>query len=224
MIYLFDDNEFGQMSSNYNVDILKALENYSDIIKHYEEFPNIETVDQLIPEASMIFIHYSFSPPEINSRICFLAEQNNIPLVIFSGQEVMTLWDENYENIIRLMKKDRFYYNLIPFLENYKKAPQKATVKTLVYGEEYEIERSIIIQNHLHKVLLATREEIYEQIFPSGSRQYKDLFELFYLAYGNVYENQFSLFADEAENKPYYVEDIMNKINELVSLISNRYE
>lgn len=225
MIYLFDDNEFGQMSSNYGIDIIEALKGYSEIIRHFTEFPDLHRIEELILNAEMIFIHYSFSPPDINERICFLAEDKQIPLVVFSGGEPITIFDDKNENVIRKMKKDRFYFNLIPFLQRYKKNKENVSLKELVYGDNYEIERSLLIQDYLFGVLISSDDMAdYGQLINSGSKKYKDLHELFYLAYGKEFEEQFSGFDEDAFNNSFGIKEIAARIKKLVKIIREKYE
>lgn len=227
MIYLFDDNEYGQMSKNYGRDIILELENFKDIIAHYSNFPEIEKLNDLIKNADFIFIHYSFPPPEVNERICYLADYHNIPLVIFSGGELVTVWDKKKQNIIRKIKKDRFYYNLIPFLNLFQneKKHKNVSLRNLAYGENYEIERSQIILDSLVLTLssLGAAKSL-DEIFESGSKHYKDLYELFLFAYPENYENQFGIIDDEIYDNNLEVQDLYKKIKELVGIIKVRYE
>lgn len=219
MIYLFDDNERGQ----HTTDIISVLKKYPNIIKYYDKFPSEKELDKIIPEAKMVFIHHSFSPigTNTNGRIRTLARDNGVRLIIFSGTKERETKKEDI-----LMIKSEFYHNLVPFLKSYKNFPENTEIELLIYGEDYKIERALVIQEYLNLVLIQKSNFNYDQIFDNtDSNEAKNLEELFKLAYDiDTWEDELSNFDENAIDNSSSVKEISTKIKELVSKIKKQYE
>ena len=226
MILLFDDNQHGQMSHNYGFDMLTELSKFQEIILHIDNVVDENALSNLLDQAKAVFIHKSFPPDDLKSRICYLAEQKGLALVIFSGGDPSTVLDEKNSKIVRSVKKDRFYYALIPFLESYKDNPDaEISVKRLIYGKKYEIERSKIIQDHLALFLASKKDSFnYELDFSSGSQEYKYLIELFYFLYPENHEEKFSAFDAQMCEDEVGAESFWVTIKGLISKILLKYE
>ncbi|MDX2250159.1 MAG: hypothetical protein SF052_25475 [Bacteroidia bacterium] len=226
MIYLFDDNEFGQMSSNYGVDMLEELSNFPKLIKHINKVAKNEELDDMLKIATAIFIHASFSPSKLKDYICKKAEERHIPLVVFTGQEPTTIWDDKNPKIIRKIKKDRFYHYLIPFLKHCQEYPQESLeIRKLVFGKNYEVEKSLIIQDRLG-LFLSFRTDIfnYESDFKISTQERKDLLELFFFLYPENYEIEFLNFHNRFKNQQTDARSFFIEIKNLVSTIIHIYE
>ena len=221
---MFDDNEFGQMSNNYGVDMLDELLRFKGIIKHIY-LSDIE-LDDVFRDATAIFIHASFPPDDFKSRVCFRAEAQGLPLVVFSGGQVATILRDENNNIILEMKKDRFYHYLIPFLKLCQNNPnEKVDIKKLVYGENYEIEKSLIIQDRLGIFLAGKIGNFnYETDFSGRSQEYKDLSELFYFLYPENHENEFSKFDEQISSAKEDAKSFLKKLKSLIHKVRAKYE
>lgn len=226
MILLFDDNQHGQMSRNYKFDMLAELSKFQKIIKHIDKVTDEKALPNLIDQAKAVFIHKSFPPIDLKSRICYLAEQKGLVLVIFSGGEPSTIWDQKNSKIIRSVKKDRFYHALIPFLEFCKDNPDaEISVKRLIYGKKYEIERSKIIQDHLALFVASKKDSFnYKLDFSSGSQEYKYLIELFYFLHPENHEEKFSAFDAQMFENEVGAESFWGTIKGLISKTLLKYE
>ncbi len=193
MIYLFDDNQHNQMSKNYGIDVLEYLSKFRNFITHVDKPRDDKGMNEIIHNATAIFIHDSFPPKNFKEEVCDLAKEENLPLIVFSGGEAATIWDKDNENVISKMKKDRFYYYLVPFLERHKNNPEKPIhVRELIYGKNYEREKSLIIQDRLGLLLRGNSKNFkYGSSFMGGTAEYKDLRELFYFLYGDTCEKDY---------------------------------
>lgn len=226
MIYLFDDNEFDQMSKNYGVDMLAELSSYSDLIKHIQKAVGAEGLEVILSNAKAIFIHASFPPIKFRSDVCKEAEKRDLPIVIFTGGEPAMVWDEKKANTIRQIKKDRFYHYLIPFLKYCKAHPDEPLeIRKLVFGGSYEIEKSLIIQDRLALFLSSRLGNFnYESDFIVGSQERKDLMELLFFLHPDDHKSEFlkfhKLFRGQATDaKLFFLE-----IKKIVTQIITKYE
>lgn len=226
MIYLFDDNQYGQMSKNYGFDMVEHLLQFSDIITHIDKSLDDIDLDAIFKNAKAIFIHDSFPPKDFKDRVCYKAKDKGLPLVVFTGGEAATIWDKDNENAISKMKKDRFYHYLIPFLENQKSNPSEPIhVKKLVFGKNYEIEKSLIIQDRLGSFLRGRFDKFrYEADFRGGTEEYKDLIELFYFLFGEKSEEEFAKFDDKYFERACSAKEFFLEIKYMVSQIIAKYE
>jgi hypothetical protein len=214
------------MSKNYTYDIIYELSKYTDIITHIKKGLTIKGLENVFSDAKAIFIHDSFPPPDFKARIAFLAEQKNIALVQFTGGEPATIWDAKKENIIRRIKKDRFYHHLIPFLKDYQlNKSEQIQLQKLIFGKNYEIEKSLIIQDRFELFLSIRKNNFnYENNITFNSQESKDLYELFYLIYSDEYEIFFSDFDNLMISESPDAYSFYLKIRELVLQIQKRYE
>jgi len=213
------------MSENYGFDVLAELSKYKSIVTHIDRLTDEKSLPELLDRAKAVFIHSSFPTDDLKSRICYLAEKKGLPLVIFSGNEPATIWDKENANIIRLMKKDRFYHSLIPFLEYYHSNTQeKVELTKLVFGEKYEIERSKVIQDRLAFFLAEKINGFnYESDFIYGSQEYKYIYELFYFLYPEHHEHEFSKFDEQACKKQNDAESFFGLLKDLILKIIEKY-
>ena len=124
MIYIFDDNRFGQMSHNYHVDFLQELPKY-EFVTHIKKHSRQTEGYTFLDNAKAVFIHDSFpngddyTDSEHRKEIVARSIYRKIPYAIFSNGFAITVFDEINNNSIKAIKKDRFYYNLISFLNDY---------------------------------------------------------------------------------------------------------
>lgn len=227
MTYLFDDNAQGQMSKNYQVDVVEELKKRTSYITHFQEIPQI-SIDSIFDNASLVCIHSSFPTSDFTSNIIALSEAKNIPLVVFSGgvEFTNTRLDKNNPNVLK-MKKDRFYFYFLNFIDNVKEQNfENIELIKLIMGNNYETERTLIIQDRLSKFLIGNIDSFNYQLdfYISDNRtekaikatqNYKDLYELFYFKYKNDAEDKFSEFEDRLGEHP-KSRDLYNEIKNLV--------
>ena len=215
MIYLIDDNKYGQMSENYGIDYTQELGKYSDCVIWKCKMIN-EEIKGIINTASCILIHDSFDE-DIKNEIVSLSKNEKIPYVIFSGSFTATVFEDN--SIIKI-KKDRMYYNLLPFIDNFR---DKITIdlKLLNIGNPYNKIKAKIIKNRLFfSVLLDYRNFVYELAFIRGNEAYKDLKELVHLSNQNKeIETFFPEFEENLLNNNVNIIIMKNIIDELVKKV-----
>lgn len=218
MIYLIDDNKYGQMSENYKLDFTKVLLTYQGFINWVQAISENDIV-HIITDASCILIHDSLEEKEDKERLVAMAKKNNIPYCLFSNGFAATIFDGNY---IKEIKKDRLYNNLLDFI-NYFETEGKIDLKLLSLGQNYEIERASIIQDRLiNGTLFMNKENFnYEVAFPSGSLEYKDLRELVYLSDPTI---DFSDFEDTHNSNNTTAQSLRFVIISLVRNVKRKYE
>jgi len=218
MIYLIDDNKYGQMAENYKLDFTKVLLTYQGVINWLQTISE-NNIGHIISDASCILIHDSLEEKEDKERLVAMAKKNNIPYCLFSNGFAATIFDGNS---IKEIKKDRLYNNLLDFI-NYFETEGKIDLKLLSLGQNYEIERASIIQDRLiNGTLLMNKESFnYEVAFPSGSIEYKDLRELVYLSDPSI---DFSDFEDTYNSKDTTAQSLRFVIISLVKNVKRKYE
>lgn len=191
MIYLLDDNKYGQMSENYKLDFTTILQSFPSHVTWLQAISGNE-IGMIISNASCILIHDSLDPKEDKEKLIAMAKKSNIPYCIFSNGFAATIFEGES---IKEIKKDRLYNNLLIFINHFK-IDGKLDLKLLSLGQNYEVEKASIIQDRLINGTLLTHKENfnYEVAFPSGSREYKDLVELLYLSDPTI---DFSVFEDK---------------------------
>ncbi len=218
MIYLIDDNKYGQMSENYKLDFTKVLLTYQGFINWFQTISEND-IGHIFSDASCILIHDSFEEKEDKERVVAMAKKNNIPYCLFSNGFAATIFDGNS---IKEIKKDRLYNNLLDFI-NYFKKEGKIDLKLLSLGQNYEIERASIIQDRLiNGTLLMHKENFnYEVAFPSGSLEYKDLIELVYLSDPSI---DFSNFEDTYNSKDSTAQLLKSVIISMAKNVKQKYE
>lgn len=218
MIYLFDDNKYGQMSNNYKVDFTLTLGLYPNHVKWFQSVA-IRDINTIISNASCVLIHDSLDPKEDMEALVAMAKKNHLPYCIFSNGFAATIFDGESINKI---KKDRLYNNLLNFIDFYKQN-NIINLKLLSLGQNYEIEKASIIQDRLISgPLLKFRYDFnYESAFPSGSQEYKDLEELVYLSNINIDYNDFEEIYNSKETTALIMRDLI--IN-MVKIVKQKYE
>ena len=90
---------------------------------------------------------------KIRNFIVDIAEDNDIPLVVFSNRFNETEFDDNeLPMMIRSINKDIFYGNLFEFLQHYKEY-KKVELKILAFGKDYKIQDAIrFIENIINQL------------------------------------------------------------------------
>ena len=218
MIYLIDDNKYGQMSANYKLDFTKVLLPYQGVITWLQTVAEND-INHILSDVACILIHDSMEEKEDKERLVAMVKKNNIPYCLFSNGFTATIFDGNS---IKEIKKDRLYNNLLDFI-NYFETEGKIDLKLLSLGQNYEIERASIIQDRLiNGTLLMNRENFnYEVAFPSGSLEYKDLRELVYLSDSSI---DFSDFEDTYNSKNTTAQSLRFVIISLAKNAKRKYE
>jgi len=225
MIYLIDDNKYGQMSENYKFDFTKVLLTYDGLIIWFQKISDSD-IDHVISNAACILIHDSLEEKEVKERIIAMAKNSKIPYCLFSNGFTATILDFDS---IKEIKKDRFYNNLISFL-NYYKSDGIIDLRLLSLGKNYEVEKAAIIQDRLcNGVLFKGRNNFnFEVAFPSGSLERKDLRELFYMSeeFPNkeVYEDSYNNFENKYNDIKTTARIMEEVISELTKKVNRLYE
>lgn len=217
MIYIFDDNKHGQLSANYKIDFLDFFRNNSTIIKHISAHFDYR-LSELLNDAKCVLIHNSFPDDLKTEDVKAICKENNIPLVIFSNQYTGTVFASDKRNYISQIKKDRLYYNLHHFIENYINNDE-VKLELLALGKSYEAEKALIILNRLSLFLFTHISNFsYYRNFESENNEWKDLKELYYFASP---ETNFDTIEEELEfvSAP----DLLNIIKSLVTKTLERY-
>lgn len=207
------------MSQNYMIDYNAELEKHSQWIKHYRNHHEYETLDDIINTAKCILIHNSFPDTIETERIKAEAKKNNIPLVVFSNSFTGTVFENDSKTAIKEIKKDRMYFHLLYFLNEYKNNGI-IRLELLVTGKNYEIEKTKIIIDRLTKYLFDKKDSFYyNRAFDLESNERKDLKEIFHFIQP---ECDFDEIDTELES--YDVMQLKEKINRLKIQIINKYE
>ena len=224
MIYLFDDNRFGQMSLNYDVDYLRELPKYATITHFQKHGRDTEGYD-FLQNAQAVFIHDSFpngddyGDSEHRKEIVARSKYRKIPYVVFSNQFSSTVFDEDTENSIKALKKDRFYFNLLGFLQSFGQTG-KLKLEQLAIGIAYEREKTYIIEDRLGALLLEQGEGFsYENTIKVGSEPHKDIMELFYFIDGDEQQTVFLAFDLACLENQITAKDLKKQIKILVEQI-----
>lgn len=218
MIYLIDDNKYGQMSANYKLDFTKVLLPYQGVINWLETVSE-NAINHILSDAACILIHDSLEEKEDKERLVAMAKKNNTPYCLFSNGFAATIFDGDS---IKEIKKDRLYNNLLDFIKYFKKEG-KIDLKLLSLGQNYEIERASIIQDRLiNGTLFMNKENFnYEVAFPSGSLEYKELRELVYLSDPSI---DFSDFEDNYNSKDSTAQLLRSVIISMTKNVKQKYE
>ena len=218
MIYLIDDNKYGQMSENYKLDFTKVLLTYKVLVNWLQNISGNE-IKNIVADADCILIHDSLEEKEDKERLIALAKNNKIPYCLFSNGFAATIFDGIS---IKEIKKDRFYNNLLDFIKYFEKEGL-IELKILSLGQNYEIERASIIQDRLiNGTLLKNKDSFnYEVAFPSGSLEYKDLRELVYLSDTSI---DFSDFEDIYNSKDATAQSLRSVIISMAKNVKRKYE
>jgi hypothetical protein len=218
MIYLIDDNKYGQMSANYKLDFTKTLEPFQRIVT-WLQIISENNINQILNDAVCILIHDSLEEKEVKERLVAMAKTKNIPYCLFSNGFSGTIFEGNS---IKEIKKDRFYNNLLHFINNFEKLGV-TDLRLLSLGQNYEIEKASIIQDRLiNGTLLLNKDSFnYEVAFPSGSLEYKDLRELVYLSDPYL---DFSDFEDTYNSKETTAQSFRLVIIAMIKNVKQKYE
>ena len=215
MIYLIDDNKYGQMSENYDVDFTQELEKYPDSII-WKSSITVEEIKDLLTTASCILIHDSFES-NVKLEIMESCKLQKIPYVVFSNGFTATFLENQLP--VRV-KKDRLYYNLLVFIENFRMT-KVVDLNLLHLGIDYNQSKAKIIQNRLfYSALLNDRNFNYESTFVQGGEAYKDLKELIHLSHPDEdIETVFSDFEDDLLNNNVSVKALKTIIKQIVKKV-----
>lgn len=218
MIFLIDDNKYGQMSENYKFDFTSILQSFSSHIKWLQTISGND-MEMIITNASCILIHDSLDAKEDKERLVATAKKDNIPYCIFSNGFAATIFEGES---IKEIKKDRLYNNLLIFINHFK-TDGKPDLKLLSLGQKYEAEKASIIQDRLiNGTLLSHKENFnYEVAFPSGSLEYKDLIELLYLSDSSI---DFSVFEDKYNSRETTAHTMRDLIINMVKNVKQKNE
>ena len=235
MIYLFDENGQNQMSEQYPIDYIAKLPELSAVVTHIVSQEQISDFNSFLQNAKLVCIHDSFPNPDFRALVIAHSLKNEIPLVVFSGGAGFTIskFDENQNitnyNYLKQIKKDRFYFHFWNFATEYAKSGDLSLQK-LVYGNEYNKVRVQVIKDRLCKKIFELRQKFdyfsfadSDELSPNHQNR-KDLWELFYFAFQENTEEQFSIFEDQAELNQIHAKDLYLKIQELYSLSQKQYE
>ncbi len=219
-IYLFDDNQYGQMSQNYRFDFIKKLNEYP-FINYVSNRQQILDWDN----TACIMIHDSFPDADFKIELISQAKQCKIPFVIFSNGHINTnvLQVEELKIGIVGMKKDRFYDNLVPFLDSYM-LDSKIDLDLLAYSNKYVIRKTTIILSKFNDIFFGLKDFDYSLIFEENSEAYKYLKEVFYFCYNGNYKNELENYETIVYDKVIRVDDFKAKINELIQKIKDKYK
>ena len=156
MIYLIDDNRYEQQQKLYHADYLFDGSLKSILTTIYKvKLVDYRQLEKTLDNATLILIHNAFADADEhgayldNSRrirdfiIEDLAEENDIPFVLFSGGISETTFDDDDNpKVITGINKTLFYSNLFTFLQYYQET-QQIELKILAYGSEYKIHDAI---------------------------------------------------------------------------------
>lgn len=196
MIYIFDDNKYGQLSTNYKIDFLQYFELKSSFLIHVKTHGDYH-LETLLGNAAVLIIHQSF-PDELKTGVVKAScKKKGIPTVTFSNQYTGTVYSGTDKKHIEQIKKDRLYYNLTHFIDYYEKF-RKPNLELLAMGKNYDIEKALIIQDRL-SVYLFMKEENFDfyRCFEEGETEWKELKELYFLA---LPDEDFDKFQEDVEN------------------------
>jgi hypothetical protein len=218
MIYLIDDNKYGQMSQNYKFDFTSILLSYPHHIMWLQNVAG-KDIDTVLKNASCVLIHDSLDAKEDKERLVAIAKKNNVPYCIFSNGFAATIFEGDS---IKEIKKDRLYNNLLIFISQFK-TDGEIDLRLLSLGQNYDAEKASIIQDRLiNGILLNHKDNFnYEVAFPSGSQEYKDLMELVYLS--NPIDD-FSVFEDKYNSKETNAHTMRGAIIDMAKKIKQKYE
>ena len=154
MIYLVDDNQSEQQQKKYNAEFLfdDSFKQELELI-YYVEDHKFRSVEEKLMTADAILLHYTFADYDwgeylkgslkARNLIVDIAEDNDIPLVLFSNRFNETEFDDNeLPMMIRSINKDIFYGHLFEFLQHYKEY-KKVELKILAFGKDYKTQDAI---------------------------------------------------------------------------------
>lgn len=206
------------MAENYSIDFTKELVKYPGKVK-WLRILNQSNIEEILNLASYILIHDSVDEKEFKDRLLTEVKNKKIPYCIFSNGLTATVFDAT--SIVSI-KKDRLYKNLLTFIQAFISGndPQ---LKLLALGLNYDREKAAIIRDKLiNGVLLAARDKFnYENAFPSGSQQYKELKELVYLSSP---EMDFSAFEEEFNHSATTAETMRQEILRMAKNVKSNNE
>jgi len=195
MIYIFDDNKHAQLSVNYRINYIKFFEKNKSVIKHISQHSDYK-ISELTDNAKCVLIHHSFPNDIETDRVKAICKEYNIPLVVFSNQYTGTIFAPGKSNYISQIKKDRMYFNLNHFVENFIKKGE-VNLKLLALGKNYEAEKALIILNRLSFFIFKHHSNFnYYRNIESENSEWKDLKELYHFA---LPEKEFDSIEEELE-------------------------
>lgn len=217
MIYLIDDNKYKQMSLNYQTNFEVEIKKYSSYIEWKNNILK-EDIDNIIQNAECILIHDSYNPLDIKNEIVEKAKEANIHYVLFSNSYSSTITENT--NITKI-KKDLFYKNLLPFIDDVI-ANSEINLDILSYGKEYNQKKIKILENSLlYNTLYFQKNNLYSDIFISSSKETEELSILISLL--KQFDSSFDDFDDfdkKCSDNNYSGEEIIDIIKELIRKVN----
>jgi hypothetical protein len=217
MVLLIDDDKYGQMSANYDTDILKLIGSYPDNVIQYLKDFTYEDLD--LTKYQLLMIHDSYPDIEAKNQLILDCKGLKKDLIVFSNGKTVTEWKvkEPYQYIE--LKKDRLYSNLELFLDDYEEGNYQIT--TLIDGTDYEKNKAIIIRERLALSLLIKKGIAGpSNIIDENSDEDKDIKELLYILNGK--ENWEKHYNQIMEDSAMGYGELMEYIEECVNQIKNR--
>lgn len=201
MILLIDDDNYSQMSINYPININNLIDNNNGKIEYWKliNINDEAELEKKIKQYELVAIHNSYPDENIKDTVKEFCRINRIPLVVFSNQ-----FKRPSENKVEgctyslELSKDRFYLNLMDFLESYQddKLPN---ISRFIYGGNYKEERVKELKYKIVKKLIGkVAPQKYEEMIQEGTEIYILLKELFDFHTDN---NGFLLFEDQLIEK-----------------------
>lgn len=214
MIYLIDDNKYEQISEKYKID----LNAYNDSLI-WKKSIYLDDINIILSNADCILIHDSLEDKENKERLVAMAKNSKIRYCLFSNGFAATIFDNDS---IREIKKDRLYNNLVVFINCFK-SKGIIDLKLLSFGQNYDVEKALIIQDRLiNGTLFRNNDNFkYEVAFPSRSNDYKDLMELVYLSDSTI---DFSEFEETCNSQVTNASLMRSVIISLVKNIKRKYD
>lgn len=216
MIYIFDDNKYGQLSTNYKIDFLQYFKTKGTCIVHVKTHKDYH-LETLLYNAAAVMVHQSF-PDEIKTGVVKLScRKKGIPSVTFSNQYTGTVYSDTGKKHIEQIKKDRLYFNFTHFIDYFEESGE-VSLELLAMGKNYDIEKALIIQDRL-SVYLFMKEENFDfyRCFEEEETEWKELKELYFLALPDA---DFDKFQEDIENSS--AAELMDTVKLLTSQILKR--
>ena len=222
MIYLIDDNRFEQQQKVYHADYLFNDTFKSILTTIYKvKIDEHKKLANDIRNSSVILIHNTFADADENgvyldsSRrirdfiVADIAEEEDIPYVLFSGgMSETTFDDEDNPNIITSINKNLFYENLYPFLLHFKETSE-IELKILAYGNEYKIYDAIKLLETIIAKLQQKNEQIVFQLTMIDLKEFHRFYAL------SKSKKSVAVFLDELINNPLTVGEFIQKLKKI---------
>jgi hypothetical protein len=217
-IAIIDDDKYNQMRLNYETDIIKLVENkYSHLVRYYKTVGSNDLSD--IEKTGIVMIHDSYPDNEIKEHIDNISNEHGIHLIKFSNGITATHKTISNHSVKIELKKDRVYTNLGYFLDDFEQNGYTPDFEKLINGQNYTRIKAIFIREYLSKSLLSGYGRTLEYLIAEKSEEEKKLLELYYLAYGDSYQDHFYTFM-ESSNAGY--KELMDECQQLLNKIKTQ--